>query len=126
MVRRLMRGSYRSTVTVIGDDGTVWAGLRTRETSSLDPHGRFGVLARLSADPAESEQLSARVRGLFAPALAGWFFWWRDTTRQPYTGTMPVLSKWSVPWPGQLELTGPAVDEAVRVRLHDLTPVLFG
>jgi hypothetical protein len=125
VIRRLMRDTCHSTVTVPSDDGTVWAGVRTRETSPLDSHRGFGVLVRISADP-EAEQLSALVRGLFAPALFSWFFWWRRATRQPYSGTVTALAKWTVPWPGQLELAGPAVDQAVRVRLHDITPVLIG
>lgn len=129
VVRRLMRGTFRSTVTVIADDGTVWAAVRTRgnrtwDSPRWDAHQRYGVVVQFTTEP--GTEPTALLRGLYAPALISWFYWWHGASQQPYTSTLPALAKWTVPWPTQLEITGPDFDRPSRVRLDNITSVHFG
>lgn len=116
VIHRLLHGTYRSTVTVIADDGAVWAGLRTHGDRGKEQ----GITVRITAEPGAEH--SALVRGLYAPALFSWFYWWLKQTRQPHTATIPATAKWAVPWPNELELTGPDFPRPPRIRLHNITP----
>ncbi|MFE9407353.1 hypothetical protein ACFYN0_00910 [Streptomyces sp. NPDC006704] len=124
VIHRLIPRHYNSTVTVIADDNTVWAGLHIRGPIEWHPYKRYGITVRFAIKPG-SEHTSL-IRGLYAPALVSWFYWWHKATRQPYTSTIPALAKWPVPWPVELELAGPDFASPPRVRLHDITPVCFG